>query len=203
LDEQPRVSTEETRYKGLIHRLDFEDALDGGATARGNVHPIPTSLVGPSDAETAQDLGEPCAVYPVSWEGATALPTKFGVEAAADSFQGAMALDLATAVNPRFSGVGSQKPDLVIRSRIVRADPGNQFLRWALPFLAGAAVFEVDVELLDKGALLAQIHATCQRRWGFSFGGYSQDLLADAAKLAGERAAKYVLAALAAQRIAS
>ena len=136
--------------------------------------------------------GTPCSVYPIQSQGATILPRKFDVQFAADSFQGAFVMALAEKLNPKFPGVGSPDYDLVIRSRIVRADPGSKFLRWLFPFVAGSAVFEVEAQLTERGALLAHIRGNGTRRFGLG-GGNSQDLLADAAKLAGEHAAEMLL----------
>ena len=49
-----------------------------------------------------------------------------------------------------------------------------------------------------NGVVLAFVRAEGKRRWGFGFGGDSQELLADAARLAGEQVGRELLAALAA-----
>jgi len=149
-----------------------------------------TSLAGP---EAATDgAGRPCSVYPIQSQGATILPTKFDVQFVEDSFQGALVLALAAKLNPKFPGQGSPDYDLVIRSQIVRADPGSRFLRWLLPFVAGYAVFEVEAQMTDTGVLLAHVRGHGTRRFGLH-GKSSQDLLADAAKLAGEHVAEMLL----------
>lgn len=152
-----------------------------------------TGSTGSARQESANDgPGRPCSVYPIQAQGATILPRKFDVQFAADSFLGAFVMGLAEKLNPKFPVVGSPDYDLVIRSRIVRADPGSKFLRWLLPFVAGCAVFEVEAQLTERGVLLAHVRGNGTRRFGFG-GGNSQDLLADAAKLAGEHAAEMLL----------
>ena len=198
-DGQPPAVTSRSRYEALIDRLDLEDALESGAFARGETYPRPVGAIEGRSDETTEAEGEPCAVCAVDWQGALILTTKLDVQAAADSFQGALVMGLARALNPQFPVAGSRSPDLVILSRVVRADPGSQLLRW-LFVLVGSAVFEVETQVTDKGALVAYVHATGTRRWGL-LGGDSEDILADAAKLAGQQAAEQLLAALAIWRL--
>ena len=155
--------------------------------------PSATGSTASIDPEAAGDgSGRPCSVYPIQSLGATILPTKFDVAFVADSFQGALVLALAAQLNPKFPGLGSPDCDLVIRSRIIRADAGSRFLRWLFPFVAGSAVFEVEAQMTDRGVLLAHVRGHGTRRFGLG-GASSQDLLAGAAKLAGEHVAEMLL----------
>jgi hypothetical protein len=204
LAELTASSAPRTCVQALIDQLDFEDAVESGVWTGGKTYPLPPQL-GQLHSDrglevTADELGEPCTVYPVDWQG---MSPKFDLQAVADSFEGSFVLELAKAVKPRFPVAGSRDSDLVIRSRVLRADPGNQFLRWLFPFIAGSAVFEVEAEIADSRALIAKVRAHGKRRLGFHFGGDSEEMLADAAKLAGERAAVQLMAALEALRPSS
>lgn len=204
----PASPPAQSRIEALIDRLDLEDALESGSYwDQEPTTPLPNQLsTVPSLAEetgTTADQGEPCAVYPLETQSALILPTKFDIARAADSFQGALILELATVFEPRFPSANSPLPSLVVRSRIVRAYPGNRLARYgslvlSLLFGVGAAVFEVESQMTVNGAVLPFVRTEGKRRWGFGFGGDSQELLADAAKLAGERAGRELLAGLAA-----
>jgi hypothetical protein len=195
-DEPPVPSAERARHQALINQLDFEDAIESSSTdGVGEV----------ARSHTTADQGEPCAVYPVELQGARTLPTAFDVGPAADSYQGALVLELAKVVDPLFPRPGAPEPDLVVRSRIVIANPGNRLVRYSMVLGAalgfGAAVFEVEAQIAAGGVPLALVRAQGERRWGYGFGGDSQDLLVDAARLAGERAASQLLAALASRSL--
>jgi hypothetical protein len=200
-----------SRFDVLIDRLDLEDALeDGSYWDQEPTTPKPNQLSEPAsvdeEMEATADKGEPCAVYPIETQGALILPAKFDVAAAADSYLGALILELASVVQPQFPSANASLPNLVVRSRIVRAYPGSRLARYgsgaalSLLFGVGAAVFEVESQLTANGLLVAFVHGEGKRRWGFGFGGDSQELLADAAKLAGERVGRQLLAVLAATR---
>jgi hypothetical protein len=205
LDEVASGSLAQLRRQALINQLDFEDALESGSwwgqgqadAERGR--PVEGGSTGRLARTTTDDPGEPCAVYPVEWQGSTILPTNFDVGVAADSYQGALVFELAKVVDPLFPVADSPDPELVVRSRIVIVDPGNRFMRWMLPLAAGAAVFEVEAQIRDNAALFAQVRAHGKRRWRPG-GGISQEMLVDAAKLAGQQAAGQLLAALAKRR---
>jgi hypothetical protein len=206
-DEPGLTSLPRSRYQARIDQLDFEDSLDRASPA-ANADQLLAGRPGrpsggPGPTQTVDELGEPCAVYEVEWPGSTILPAKLDIQDIADTFQGAMVLELAKALDPRFPVAGSHDPALVVRSRVLRADPGNQALRWLLSTGVGGAVFEVEAQIADKGALLAHVHAEGKRRWGAPFGGQSHEMLADCAKLAGERAAKQLLEVLAARKVSS
>ena len=118
------------------------------------------------------------------------LPATFDVAGVADSYQGALILELASVVEPRFPTDNMPLPNLVVRSRIVRASPGARYGSPILSFLfgVGAAVFIVESQLAASGVPIAFVHAEGKKRWGIRFVGDSKDkLFADAAKLAGER----------------
>jgi hypothetical protein len=189
-----------TRIQTLIDRLDLEDAVESGTWSGGQPLPLPPQPNqiggGIEPTEATGGSGEPCAVYPVDWQR---MSPKFDVQTVTDSFQGAMVLTLAKLVDPRFPSLGSGDPDLVVRSRVLRADPGNRLLRFLFPFVAGSAVFEIEAEIAHKSAPIAHVHALGKRRWALSDGGDSQDMLVDAAKLAGKRAAVQLIAALGAR----
>lgn len=143
--------------------------------------------------------GAMCTLYPVSWQGAVVLPTQFDVRWAADAYQGALVAELSKAgLSPRLPVAGALDLDIIIRSQIVRADPGNRFLRWMFSLLAGGASFEVEGQVGDRTAPFGQFNARGVRRWAYA-GGNSQDLLNDAGKLAGQEAARQILATLAAR----
>lgn len=143
--------------------------------------------------------GRLCTLYPVSWQGAVVLPTKFDVRPVADCFQGALAAELAkSGIDPRMPAAGTPDHEIVIRAQIVRADPGSRLLRWAFSMFAGAASFEVEGQVGDAAAPFGQFHAETKRRWAYA-GGNSQALLTDAAGQAGQRAAQQILAVLAAR----
>lgn len=91
---------------------------------------------------------------------------------------------------PKFPEPGSGDIGLVIRPRIVRADPGKKLLRWLVLF-AGAAVCEAHLEVSGTGEPPYQAQAVGKRRWAM-YGGNSESMLIDAAKIAGERAARAI-----------
>lgn len=143
--------------------------------------------------------GRLCTLYPVSWQGALVLPTKFDVRIVADCYQGALAAELAKwGIDPRMPVPGMPDQEIVIRAHIVRADPGSRLLRWMFSMFAGAASFEVEGQVGNAAAPFAQFHAEGKRRWAYA-GGNSQALLSDAAGQAGQRAARQILAVLAAR----
>jgi|SRR5450759_2759116 hypothetical protein len=140
-----------------------------------------------------------CTLYPVSWEGAVVQPTQFSPGWSAKVFQGALASELSKAgIDPRMPVAGRQDLALVISLHVLRADPGSQAKRWMFTLIAGYAVFEVVGQVGSVGVPFVQFGAKGVRRWGL-FGGDSQTLLSDAAKMAGGRAAAQILAILAAR----
>ncbi len=143
--------------------------------------------------------GRICTLYPLSWQGAVVLPTKFDVRPVADSYQGALVAELTKAgLDPRMPVPGMPDQGLVIRAQIVRADPGSRWLRWLFSMFAGAAAFEVEGQVGDAAAPFGQFHAEGKRRWAYA-GGNSQALLTDAAAQTGRRAALQILAAMSAR----
>lgn len=198
----------QSRIEALIDRLDLDEALENGTYwDRQPTTPQPNQLYEPSSVaegiEATADKGEPCAVYPLETQGAVILPATFDVAGVADSYQGALILELASVVEPRFPTDNMPLPNLVVRSRIVRASPGARYGSPILSFLfgIGAAVFIVESQLAASGVPIAFVHAEGKKRWGIRFVGDSKDkLFADAAKLAGERVGRQLLVALAATR---
>ncbi|HEY5486517.1 MAG TPA: DUF4410 domain-containing protein [Candidatus Limnocylindrales bacterium] len=143
--------------------------------------------------------GRLCTLYPVSWQGAVVLPTKFDVRPVADCFQGALAAELAKwGLDPRMPVPGMPDQGLVITAQIVRADPGSRLMRWLFSMFAGAAAFEIEGQVGDAATPFGQFHAEGKRRWAYA-GGNSQALLTDAAGQAGQHAATQILAILAAR----
>src|ERR1700690_310344 len=131
-------------------------------------------------------------LYPVSWQGAAVPSTKVDVSWGAKAFQTALVSELTKAgIDPRIPVDGGPDLDIVIRSQIVRADPGNRFMRWMFSFLAGAAVFEVQGQVGEAAPAFGSFHATGPGRVAYG-GGNSQQLLTDAGRLAGEQAAKQI-----------
>lgn len=143
--------------------------------------------------------GQVCTLYPVSWQGAVVLPTKFDVRPVADRYQGALAAELAKwGLDPRMPVPGMPDQGIVISAQIVRADPGSRLMRWLFSMFAGAAAFEVEGQVGDAAAPFGQFHAEGKRRWAYA-GGNSEALLTDAAGQAGQQAATQILAILTAR----
>lgn len=143
--------------------------------------------------------GQMCTLYPVSWQGAAVQPTQFSPSWSAESFQRALVAELSRAgIDPRMPVAGMSDLALVISAHVMRADPGSRAKRWMFSFLAGYAVFEIVGQVGDATAPFGQFSARGVRRWGW-YGGDSQALLSDAAKMAGVRAAAQILAVLAAR----
>lgn len=135
--------------------------------------------------------GRMCTLYPLSWQGAV-MPTTFVVPPVEHSFDTSFVAALkGEGYRPRLPVAGSADLDLVIRAQVVRADPGNRGLRWMLPLVAGAAVFEVEIQIAAGTGPVATVHVQGKRRWGF-YGGDSQVLLQDSAKLAGKHAVRRI-----------
>jgi hypothetical protein len=98
----------------------------------------------------------------------------------------------------RMPVAGIADAPLIICPTILRADPGSRAMRWALTFLAGQAVSEAGGQLGTSAVPFGQVYGKGVRRWGF-YGGDSQTLLNDAARMAGLRVAAQILATLAAR----
>ena len=143
--------------------------------------------------------GQACTLYPVSWEGAQTYPTEFSPQYSADAFQGALVSQMTRAgIAMWVPAAGIPDQSIVIVTRIVRADPGSRAMRWMFSLLAGHAVFEIQGQVGTAAMPIGQFHARGVRRWGW-YGGDSQALLSDAAKMAGERAASQIVAMIAAR----
>jgi hypothetical protein len=142
--------------------------------------------------------GQKCTLYPVSWQ--EVLQSKdFSPGWYADSFQNALVAYLTgSGLTPLMPAAGTPDQPIVITTQIIRADPGSRAMRWAFTLLAGHAVFEVQGLVGTATAPFGQFHAKGVRRWGW-YGGDSEKLLSDAAKLAGESAAYQILTILAAR----
>ena len=91
---------------------------------------------------------------------------------------------------------GTPDAEIVVRAWVTDIDPGSAAERSIVGFGAGAAVFEAGGEVGDGTSVWADFQAKGVRRWTWWGGGDSADLLADAARLAGKRAARHILAAL-------
>lgn len=140
--------------------------------------------------------GQTCLLYPHSWQGAVVRSTTVDIYGLPDTIEAALTTE------PSKAGLLVSRQDsntpaagLVVRWEIVRADPGNRLNRWDYPGLAGAAVVEVEGQIGDASATFGHFYAKGTRRTGF-FGGGSQSLLTGAARLAGRRAAKQIVACL-------
>jgi hypothetical protein len=81
---------------------------------------------------------------------------------------------------------------IVIRVQAVKADPGSRLMRYLFTWFAGAAQFEAEGAIGDASAPFAQLHAAGTRRAGIG-GGDSDNLLADAARMAGQRIGKQIV----------
>jgi hypothetical protein len=139
-----------------------------------------------------------CTLYPISWQGATVAQKSVDCGAVAQTFQATLAGDLAKAgLDLRMPVEGAADMELAIRGQIVRADPGSRLMRYLFTWFAGAAVFEVEGQVGGAAGAIGGFHAKGTRRAGVG-GGESQNLLNDAAKLAGQASARQILAALAA-----
>jgi hypothetical protein len=169
----------------------------GRRQSKGRAHEPGTRLLAASGVSVSE--GEParqCVVRLVEWEGAAATSRGFDRQLVADSYQEALVLGLAMAgFDPRYPRPGPESTGPVVRSRMVRTTPGNRLLRWLLPYVAGTAVCEVEVDVSRVGAPSLHTRAAGKRRWAY-FGGDSESLLVDAAKLAGEHAAQEIASTL-------
>lgn len=140
--------------------------------------------------------GRPCTLYPVSWQG-TIFTTSFFVPPVEQWLYTGLVDGLRKlGLDPRQTVPGTPDLELVLRVRVVRADPGSRGLRWLLAFIAGAAVFQIEVLATIGATPVGSVFAQGKRRWGI-YGGDSQDLLQDAAKLAGQHAMTPIAALLA------
>jgi hypothetical protein len=91
---------------------------------------------------------------------------------------------------------GPADRSIVIRSQVVRADPGSRLLRYIFTWFAGAAVFEVEGQFGSPVAQLGSFHFKATRRAGLG-GGDSLKLLIAGAKQAGQNSATQILTVLA------
>jgi hypothetical protein len=141
--------------------------------------------------------GMACTLYPLSWE--TAVTGSGGVDFATvnQSFMAALIPALqASGLDLRMPSPGTADQAFVIRGRVVRADPGSQAMRYVFSALAGFAIFEVEFQVGNAAAPFAHFVTKGTRRMS-AFGGNSQMMLSDAAKLAGEESAGRIIQALA------
>ena len=142
--------------------------------------------------------GQTCTVYPVSWEGTEAQPDKSARLASERAFQGALTTGLERAgLHPRPPEDGLPDQPIVVTSYVKWADPGSRLVRW-LAWLAGRVVFEAAGEVGDAASLFGTFGAKKVRMFGW-YGGDSEAMLSEAAKMAGERAATQIVAVLAAR----
>lgn len=150
--------------------------------------------------------GQTCTVYPVSWEGVEAQPADSARLASERAFQGALMTGLKRAgLHPRPPEDGLPDQPIVVTSYVKRADPGGPLVRWAAwPGVTGA--FEVAGEVGDATSLFGRFDAGKVRMnawFGLDlFGWHNRDadvILSEAARMAGERAAAQIVAALTAR----
>lgn len=141
--------------------------------------------------------GQTCTVHPLSWKGVEEQPTEPTRLASERAFQGALTIELKRAgLHPRLPEEGLPDQGIVITSFVKRADPGSRFVRW-LAWPAGRVVFEAAGEVGDAASLFGKFGASKVRMFGW-YGGDSEAMLSEAAKMAGERAAAQIIAVLAA-----
>jgi hypothetical protein len=139
--------------------------------------------------------GKTCIVLPISWQHPAERSMTVDMWGVRGTLLDALATKLTkaglTLVTP---GPGTRPVSgLVVRWELVRADPGSRAVRYEWGPFAGAAVVEVEGQIFDSAVPLGHFYAQGTRRHSWFFGGNSESLLRDAAKLAGRRAAEQIL----------
>jgi hypothetical protein len=141
--------------------------------------------------------GMACTLYPLAWESASTGGGGVDLAMVDQSFMSALVSALqASGLDLRMPSPGTADQAFVIRGRVIRADPGSQAMRYVFSALAGYATFEVEFQVGSAAAPFAHFVTKGTRRMS-AFGGNSQMMLNDAAKLAGEDAAGRIIQALA------
>jgi hypothetical protein len=142
--------------------------------------------------------GTACTLYPASTQGAV-MPRPFNFSSVIATFNTALLQELGMAgLDARMPVPGLPDLPVVVKLQILKADPGSRLMRYLFTWFAGAAVFEVAGAVGDANAPFAQVRAGGTRRASW-YGGNSDAMLADAARMAGQRAGKQIVAILGAR----
>ena len=127
------------------------------------------------------------------------MPVKFDFGPIGQEYMTSLVTELGkVGIAAQMPALGVPDQGLVITSQVVRADPGNRFMRYLFTWFAGAAVFEVEGAFGQGTTQVGSFRAKVSKKGGFSaFGGDSRKLLIAGAKQAGKDSAKQIISALA------
>jgi hypothetical protein len=140
-----------------------------------------------------------CTLIPIPWKGGGVRTTNVDLSGVPCKVQLELYTQLENAGLQMRTGKrdeGHPSAGLVVKCEIRRADPGSRTARYEWGPFGGAAVVEVSGQVFDGPRPLDFLTAEGKRRFALFFGGSSESMLLDAAKLAGRHLADQILDSL-------